>query len=80
MTITQAHWHLPRSTDHDYEHLRKVDRSIWAWEWLRRNPEFDQALAEIRLVRAGDRSIVCNENPLAATLASRWGLHLAAAA
>ena len=80
MTITPDPWDLPRGTDHDYDYLRKVDRSIWAWEWLRRNPEFSQALAEIRFLHASKRAIVCNENPLAAALASRWGLHLAAAA
>lgn len=30
-------WRAPES----YRHLGSLDRAGWAWEWLRRNPEFD---------------------------------------
>lgn len=29
-------WRDPES----YKHLQKLDRAGWAWEWLKRNPDF----------------------------------------
>lgn len=36
-----------RSAD-DYADLRRLDRAGWAWEWMRRNPEY-QRYHEARL-------------------------------
>jgi len=53
-------WRSPR----DYEYLRQLDRAELAWEFLRRNPEYQKDFA--RIVEA--------TSPDAVIIAERWGL------
>lgn len=39
-----------RCTDH-YAYLQGMDRAGWAWEWLRRNPGYQQDVEQHRLDR-----------------------------
>ena len=58
-------------------HLFELDRAGWAWEWLRRNPDFMSfELIDEPPVEAG-HSLVAR--PAFATEQSlmRWGLHYA---
>jgi len=50
-----------------YEPLLEADRSLFAWEWLRRDPTY-QAAAD-RALQAGGRAAEAGEAP------ERWGLH-----
>ena len=59
----------------DYAHLLDLDRAGWAWEWLRRNPEFtsQQALAEWRL--STPCGLVVEPGEAWECQLLRWGLH-----
>ena len=57
-----------------YQHLLGLDRAGWAWEWLRRNPDFVSAY--------GARSPLCEKGGSIVVAADasrpdlmRWGLH-----
>lgn len=59
---------MPRRPDwrspSDYEYLRQLDRAELAWEFLRRNPDYQKDFA--RIVDASSREAVA--------IAERWGL------
>lgn len=59
---------MPRRPDwrspSDYEYLKQLDRAELAWEFLRRNREYQKDFA--RIVEA--------TNPDAVAIAKRWGL------
>ena len=58
-------------------HLFELDRAGWAWEWLRRNPDFMSfELIDEPPVEAGHSFVA---RPALATEQSlmRWGLHYA---
>lgn len=59
----------------DYAHLLDLDRAGWAWEWLRRNPEFTphQAVTERRL--STRRALVVEPDEAGECQFLRWGLH-----
>lgn len=52
-----------------YQPLIEADRSLFAWEWLRRNPNY-RAAAE-RAFEAADR----RDPTMAGEVPERWGLH-----
>jgi hypothetical protein len=59
---------MPRRPDwrspSDYEYLRQLDRAELAWEFLRRNPDYQKDFA--RIVDATSRDAIA--------VAKRWGL------
>ena len=59
----------------DYAHLLDLDRAGWAWEWLRRNPEFtpQQAVTERRL--SMPCGLVVEPDEAWECQFLRWGLH-----
>ena len=76
-TNFQAQDELSASLTSSANHLFELDRAGWAWEWLRRNPDFmSSELIDEPHVEAG-HSLVAR--PAFATEQSlmRWGLHYA---
>ena len=59
----------------DYAHLLDLDRAGWAWEWLRRNPEFISQRAEIEPRMAAPRRLVVETDEEWESQFLRWGLH-----
>jgi hypothetical protein len=57
-----------------YRHLLELDRAGWAWEWLRRNPNFVSADSARRPCSEIGKSIVLTSDPSGSDL-MRWGLH-----
>ena len=59
----------------DYAYLLDLDRAGWAWEWLRRNPEFTprQAMTERRL--STPSGLVVEPDEAGEDQLLRWGLH-----
>ena len=58
----------------NYQPLLKLDRVGWAWEWLRRNPEFVTAMPKSSVhIATGPRVITLAD----ASLAARWGCYFA---
>jgi hypothetical protein len=57
-----------------YRHLLELDRAGWAWEWLRRNPDFASTYASRTPLCESGRSIVVTANAAPPALL-RWGLH-----
>lgn len=57
-----------------YRHLLELDRAGWAWEWLRRNPDFASAYSARTPVCENGGSIVVCANASRPDL-MRWGLH-----
>jgi hypothetical protein len=59
----------------DYAHLLDLDRAGWAWEWLRRNPEFTlyQDLNKRRL--STPCALVLEPDEAGESQFLRWGLH-----
>ena len=59
----------------NYAHLLDLDRAGWAWEWLRRNPEFtpQQAVTERRL--STPCGLVVEPDEAWECQFLRWGLH-----
>lgn len=57
-----------------YDHLLELDRAGWAWEWLRRNPDFASACPTRAQLRKTSASIVVPVDALNSDL-PRWGLH-----
>ena len=62
-----ADWRDPSS----YQPLLKLDRVGWAWEWLRRNPEFVAAMPKSSVQGAMEPRVVTLSD---APLAMRWGV------
>ena len=57
--------------------LFDLDRPGWAWEWLRRNPDFMSLdLIDERSVKAG-HSLVARPTLATEQSLMRWGLHYA---
>ena len=63
----RADWRDPSS----YQPLLKLDRVGWAWEWLRRNPEFVAAMPKSSVQVATEPRVV---TLLDAPLVARWGI------
>lgn len=70
---SRADWRDPTN----YKSLLTLDRSGWAWNWLRRNPDYiartSQLLARRRLEQPGTRLRVITTSD--AEEARDWGLH-----
>lgn len=59
----------------DYAYLRDLDRAGWAWEWLRRNPDFASVkLTNEARTSTGRPGVIRLEAASERTLL-RWGLH-----
>lgn len=59
----------------DYAHLLELDRAGWAWEWLRRNPDFVPfQLANEAHTPAG-HALVIQPGLASERNLGRWGLH-----
>jgi hypothetical protein len=66
---------LFRGRQPDYERLLDLDRAGWAWEWLRRNPNF-AALKSISGARLPARfPLVIRPDAASEHGLLRWGLH-----
>jgi len=63
----RADWRDPSR----YQPLLKLDRVGWAWEWLRRNPEFVAAMPKSSVQGAMEPRVVTVSD---APLAARWGI------
>lgn len=57
-----------------YAYLLELDRAGWAWQWLRRNPDFASACPPSAQLLKTSASIVVPVDALDADLL-RWGLH-----
>ena len=55
--------------------LAELDRAGWAWEWLRRNHQYQAEAAGTSAARSASAKETIELNPAAAALAARWGLH-----
>ena len=69
---SQAANHTPQASS--YRHLLELDRAGWAWEWLRRNPNFASAYSARTPLYESGRSIVIAADASRPDL-MRWGLH-----
>ena len=58
----------------DYAHLREMDRAGWAWEWLRRNPEFTALEAVNEPIISAPRALVLEPVEALERKLLRWGL------
>lgn len=71
--LSRASWRDPTN----YKSLLSLDRSGWAWKWLRRNPDYiartTQLLTRTRLEAPGTRLRVITTSD--AEEARDWGLH-----
>ena len=57
-----------------YRHLLELDRAGWAWEWLRRNPDFASAYAaQTSFCKEGGSIVVAADGSPPDLI--RWGLH-----
>lgn len=66
-------WRDPES----YKHLQKLFRAGWAWEWLKRNPEFIAACrqtAGFNIVQRGGAGAPWMLSPADIDRFSRWGV------
>ncbi|WP_370466048.1 transcriptional regulator domain-containing protein [Niveispirillum cyanobacteriorum] len=54
-----------------YQSLQRMDRAGWAWQWLRRNGGFKEALKSSTCLTSIDRTVVRLD---AASHAMTWGL------
>ena len=59
----------------DYAYLRDLDRAGWAWEWLRRNPEFAALRAESGPSTTARRALFVGVDEVMERQLLRWGLH-----
>ena len=59
-----------------YRHMLDLDRAGWAWEWLRRNPDYADGESEEspKQPRQKGRSHFEASNPILSEKPSRWGL------
>ena len=57
-----------------YAHLLGQDRAGWAWEWLRRNPEFANMKVANGTSRLSPSIVVSLEQPMQQNFLG-WGLH-----
>lgn len=59
----------------NYQHLLELDRAGWAWEWLRRNPDFaSPALTTVPRTTTRPLIVIHSKTALECSLL-RWGLH-----
>ena len=59
----------------DYAYLRDLDRAGWAWEWLRRNPEFAALRAESGPNITARCALFVGVDEVMERQLLRWGLH-----
>ena len=59
----------------DYAHLLDLDRAGWAWEWLRRNPEFNEFRAVTEPNYSASCAFVIEADEARECQSLRWGLH-----
>ena len=59
----------------DYAHLLELDRAGWAWEWLRRNPEFASIQLENEVRAPSGPAVVIQPGLASERSLLRWGLH-----
>jgi len=64
--MSRADWRAPGT----YEDLRSLDAPGFAWEYLRRNPDFQQHRR--KLERAARKGVLCQAD--AEAFAKRWGV------
>ena len=59
-----------------YRHLLDLDRAGWAWEWLRRNPDYVRDRRNDRARDQDRRAVpyVIGRRPEQSTDPQRWGL------
>ena len=69
---SQAANHAPQAPS--YRHLLELDRAGWAWEWLRRNPDFAPAYSARTPCCENGKSIVVTADASRPDL-MQWGLH-----
>ena len=58
----------------DYGNLRDLDRAGWAWEWLRRHPEFTAFEAVNEPIISAPRALIIEPVEAAERQLLRWGL------
>ena len=58
-----------------YGHLLDLDRAGWAWEWLRRNPDFIAIKPEIGRRITTPCALVVETDEAWERRLLRWGLH-----
>lgn len=65
-----------RQDDGDYRYVERLTSRGWAWEFLRRNPDFQKDLANALLgaERTNARSVDIISLPSNTVDLSRWGL------
>ncbi|MER9643350.1 DUF6499 domain-containing protein [Mesorhizobium sp. M0239] len=65
-----------RQDDDDYGYVERLTSRGWAWEFLRRNPDFQKDLANALLgaERTNPRSVDIISLPSNTVDLSRWGL------
>lgn len=74
-TDFQAQGDLSVNLASNYGHLLELDRAGWAWEWLRRNPDFASVkLTNEARTSTGRPGVIRLEAASERTLL-RWGLH-----
>lgn len=59
----------------NYGHLLQLDRGGWAWEWLRRNPDFVSLKSVSEERTAPSFPIVIRPEAVSESSLLRWGLH-----
>ena len=59
----------------DYAYLGDLDRAGWAWEWLRRNPEFAAFRAESGPNITARCALLVGVDEVMERQLLRWGLH-----
>ena len=59
----------------EYAYLRDLDRAGWAWEWLRRNPEFAALRAESEPSTTARCALFIGVDEVMERQMLRWGLH-----
>jgi hypothetical protein len=58
-----------------YTHLLDLDRAGWAWEWLRRNPDFIALRAVTETSNPAPGALVVEPCDAVERQLLRWGLH-----
>lgn len=65
---------MNRQDDGDYGYVERLTSRGWAWEFLRRNPDFQKDLANALRGATNARSVDIISLPSNSVDLSRWGL------
>lgn len=74
-THLQALSEFSRGETSRYGRLLELDRAGWAWEWLRRNPDFASSGPASGSRTEARPSIVIQPDLVSERSLLRWGLH-----